>query len=86
MMRRWPWFTFVVVAVVALSPPGQDLLYLAFLSNEQLSNNIAQPLVGMTATILLVVAALEWWIRRRKYRSQPPSRVGLIAVSRCGRR
>jgi hypothetical protein len=69
-MRRWPWFTFVVAAVVALSPPGQDLLYLAFISNEQLSNNMGQPLVAITATILLVVAALEWWIRRRKYGSQ----------------
>ena len=69
-MRKWPWFTCVVAAVVALSPPGQDLLYLAFLSNERLSNNIAQPLVGMTVAILLAVAALEWWIRRRKYRSQ----------------
>lgn len=69
-MWRWPWFTSVVAAVVALSPPGQDLLYLAFMSNEQLSNNIAQPLVGMTAAILLAAAALEWWIRRRKYGSQ----------------
>lgn len=69
-MRRWPWFTFVVAAVVALSPPGQDLLYLAFISNEQLSNNIAQPLAGMTAAILLVAAALEWWVRRRKYGSR----------------
>jgi membrane protein DedA with SNARE-associated domain len=69
-MRRWPWFTFVVAAVVALSPPGQGLLYLAFISNEQLSNNIGQPLVAMTAAVLLVVAALEWWIRRRKYGSQ----------------
>ena len=69
-MRRWPWFTFVVAAVVALSPPGQDLLYLAFLSNERLSNNIAQPIVFITAAILLAVAALEWWVRRRKYGSQ----------------
>lgn len=71
MMRRWPWFTFVVVATVVLSPPGRDVLYLAFLSNEQLSNNIAQPLVGMTAAILLAVGALEWWIRRRKFGSRP---------------
>jgi hypothetical protein len=70
-MRRWPWFTFVIAAVVALSPPGQDLLYLAFVSNEQLSNNIAQPLVVMTAAILLLAGTLEWWIRRRKYGSQP---------------
>ena len=66
-MRRWPWITMIIAAAVALSPPGHGMLYLAFLSNEQLSNNIAQPLFAMTVVSLLVVAALEWWVRRLKY-------------------
>jgi hypothetical protein len=69
-MRRWPWITLVIAGAVALSPPGQSLLYLAFMSEEQLSNNIAQPLVAMTGAILVLVAALEWWVRRHKYGSR----------------
>jgi hypothetical protein len=63
-MRRWPWITLVLVAVVMLTPFGRDFVYSAFFSGEQLSRNIAQPIVFSGFAIALLLAALEWWIRR----------------------
>jgi len=63
-MRHVPWITLVVAAVAVASPFGRVLIYQAFFSGEQLSNNIAQPLVFAALAILLLLGVLEWWIRR----------------------
>ena len=63
-MRRWPWITLMLVAVVLLTPVGRDFIYSAFFSGEQLSRNIAQPIVFSAFVVALLLAALEWWIRR----------------------
>ena len=64
-MKRLPWITIVVAALLALSPPGQDLFYLAFLSGEQLSRNIWQPFYIIAMLILVVLGGLEYLIAAR---------------------
>ena len=63
-MNRWPWFTAIAAIVLAFSPLGQDFIYSAFASNEQLARNIARPIVYGAVVVLVALAALEWWIRR----------------------
>jgi VIT1/CCC1 family predicted Fe2+/Mn2+ transporter len=63
-MKTWPWITTVVAALLALSPLGQDLFYLALVSGEQLSRNIARPFLLIGITILVAFGALEWWSMR----------------------
>ena len=63
-MRKWPWISLLLVAAVAISPVGQDFIYSAFFSGEQLSRNIAQPIVLIALAIALALVLLEWWIRR----------------------
>ncbi len=65
-MKRWPWITMLLAAVAALNPLGLDIIHAAFFSGEQLSRNIWQPIVYGVALILLVLIALEWWVRRRR--------------------
>jgi hypothetical protein len=63
-MKKWPWITTMVAALLALSPFGQDLFYLAFVSGEQLSRNIARPFLLTGIATLVTFGALEWWIMR----------------------
>ena len=64
-MKRWPWITMVLAAVVVLNPIGLDMIHAAFFSGEQLSRNIWQPIVYCAGAILVLLIALEWWIRKR---------------------
>jgi hypothetical protein len=66
MMRRWPWITMVLAAVAVFAPPGREIIYLGFFSNEQLSRNIWQPIAYGAAAIIVLLIALEWWIRKRR--------------------
>jgi len=63
-MRHWPWITLLLAAAAALNPVGLGFVHSAFLSNEQLSRNIAQPIVLTALAIALALVMLEWWIRR----------------------
>lgn len=68
----WPWITLLLAAAAVLNPVGLDFLCTAFVSNEQLSRNIAQPIVFMIGGILGGVCLLEFGIRQyliRKHRS-----------------
>jgi hypothetical protein len=56
----------IVAAVVVINPLGQDIIYAAFFSGEQLARNIWQPIAFGAGAILMVLAALEWWIRKRR--------------------
>lgn len=67
-MRRWPWITLAAVTILAITPIGRDFIYSAFLSNEQLSRNIAQPIFFMALAVAGVLVLLEWWIRRIIYK------------------
>ena len=63
-MRRWPWITMVATAITMLNPIGQDFIYGAFFAGEQLTRNIAQPIVFIAIVIMLASIALEWWVRK----------------------
>lgn len=63
-MHRWPWITVLMAVVLAVTPVGQDSIYLAFFSGEQLSRNIAQPIFFMALAAVLLLVVLEWWVRR----------------------
>lgn len=60
---RWPWLSLLLGAVVALNPIGLDFLHSAFLSGEQLSRNIAQPIVFSGLAILVLIGIIEWLVR-----------------------
>jgi hypothetical protein len=64
-MRRLPWITMAAAAVFVLNPVGLEFIHGAFLSGEQLSRNIAQPIVYAAAVIVVVLGLLEWWVRKR---------------------
>jgi hypothetical protein len=68
-MRHVPWITFIIVAVFAVSPFGQSLYHSAFVSGEQLANNIAQFVLMIIVGIAIGLAALEWGVKFliRKY-------------------
>jgi uncharacterized protein (DUF983 family) len=65
-MKRWPWISIVLAAIVILNPVGLDIIEAAFFSNEQLSNNIWQPIAIVAILLLLSSIALEWSIRKRR--------------------
>ena len=56
----------VFAAVAIFSPLGRDVIDAAFFSGEQLSRNIWQPLACGTGLILVLLIALEWWVRKRR--------------------
>jgi hypothetical protein len=56
----------VLAAVVMLNPLGLDIIHAAFFSSEQLSRNIWQPLAITAGLILILLIALEWWLRKRR--------------------
>ncbi len=61
-MSRLPWITLVLAA---LNPVGLEFLRSAFWSGEQLSRNIAQPIVFTGIAILIALAALEMLVQYR---------------------
>ncbi len=62
-MRHIPWITLAVAIVFFVSPPGASLIQQAFLSGEQLSNNIGQFVFLIVLGIVIALAALEWFIK-----------------------
>ena len=63
-MTRWPWIAIVLAAITFFNPIGLEFIHAAFLSGEQLSRNIAQPLVFAALFILIALGVSEWWIKR----------------------
>jgi hypothetical protein len=79
-MRRWPWITTIVAVLLAVSPPGCQIIA-ALDSGEALSRNIAQPIATMVAVILLAFGLLEWlmWQKINSVPNFPPSRQTTIS-------
>lgn len=65
-----PWITILLAAGAALNPVGLDFLHGAFMSNEQLSRNIARPIVFMIGAVLGVLCLLEVGIRQHLVKKQ----------------
>jgi len=65
-LARWPWISVVLAAVAIFSPLGRDVIDAAFFSGEQLSRNIWQPFACGAGVILVLLIALEWWVRKRR--------------------
>jgi hypothetical protein len=55
---------------LALSPFGRNTFFLAFLSGEQLSQNIWQPLYLSAAGVMVAFGVLEWSLRRRRVKKR----------------
>lgn len=62
-MRHVPWLTLIATVVFFVLLFGRDLLYLAFVSGEQLSNHLAQFMLLVVAGIVLALALLEWGVK-----------------------
>jgi len=71
-MRHVPWFTLAALAVVAISPLGQDVIHSAIFSGEQLSRSIGQFMFAPGLAIAVLLALVEWMVRYylRKRRSK----------------
>jgi hypothetical protein len=59
----WPWISLLLIAVGALNPVGVDFINNAFFSGEQLSRNIAGPIVLIVLAILCTLGLIEYAIR-----------------------
>ena len=59
----WPWISLLLIVLAVLNPIGFDFLYLAAFSGEELSRNIAGPIVLMAFAVLLALALIEFGIR-----------------------
>ena len=72
---RWPWMTMLLAAAAVLNPIGMDVIYGAFLTGEQLSRNIWQPIAWIAIAVLATLVLLEWTLRklilRRRASSEP---------------
>ena len=65
---RWPWMTLLLLLAAVLNPLGLDMIHAAFFSGEALSRNIWQPIALIAFAMLLIIIALEWFIRLRALR------------------
>jgi hypothetical protein len=58
-----PWISLLLIVFAVLNPIGLEFIRLALFSNEQLSRNIAGPIVLMVLAILCVLALVEFVVR-----------------------
>nr|WP_298875622.1 hypothetical protein [uncultured Bradyrhizobium sp.] len=63
MRTRWPWISVLLAIAILVSPIGREVFRDAFLSGEQLSRNISQPIFFIGLAILAFIVALEWLVR-----------------------
>ena len=70
MRTRWPWISLLLAIMVIVSPPGREIIHNAFFSGEQLSRNIAQPILFTGVAIMILLGALEWLVRLILFRSR----------------
>ena len=56
----------LLAAATILNPLGLDIIDAAFFSGEQLSRGIWQPIAITVGLVLILLIAVEWWIRKRQ--------------------
>jgi len=54
----------LLAAAVALNPLGLDVIHAAFFAGEALSRNIWGPIALIGMAIMVLIALLEWRIRK----------------------
>ena len=59
----WPWISLLLIVLAVLNPIGLDFMSQALFSNEQLSRNIAGPIVLMALAGLGALALVEFVVR-----------------------
>lgn len=59
----WPWISLLLIVFAVLNPIGLDFIRTALFSNEQLSRNIAGPIVLMALAAAGVLALIEFVVR-----------------------
>ncbi|MFL6813618.1 MAG: hypothetical protein ACJ8EK_06215 [Bradyrhizobium sp.] len=60
--------TLLLLLAAVVNPLGLDMIHAAFFSGEALSRNIWQPIALVAFAMLLIMIALEWFIRLRALR------------------
>jgi len=63
-----PWISLLLIGLAALNPVGLDFIRTALFSNEQLSRNIAGPIVLMVLGGLCALALVEFVVRMLLFR------------------
>jgi hypothetical protein len=63
MRTRWPWISLLLAVAAIVSPPGRAVIHNALFSGEQLSRNIAQPILLIGLGVMVLAGALEWLVR-----------------------
>ena len=63
MQTRWPWISILLAAALAFNPLGLDFLRSAVFAGEQLTRDIARPLVLAAAVALALLALIERLMR-----------------------
>jgi hypothetical protein len=58
----------LLAAILVLNPVGLDFLHSAFFADEQLTRNIAQPIVLTAIAIMALIVVLEWLVRAINFR------------------
>jgi len=81
-LSGWPWVTTVIGALVILSPIGLDILRSAQPSRSNFMWELAAMIALGVGAVLLVMAAVEWYIRarilRRRALGAPSARSWLL--------
>lgn len=65
-----PWVTMLLTVMLVANPIGLEFLHGAFVSREQLSRNIFQPIVLTVAAGLIICAVVETLARAWRQRLQ----------------
>jgi len=60
--------TLLLLLAAVVNPLGLDMIHAAFFSGEALSRNIWQPIALVAFAMLLIMIALEWFVRLRALR------------------
>jgi hypothetical protein len=71
---RWPWITMIAAVVLAVSPPGQEVVLGAFFAGDRLTRHLSLLVLAGAGSIAVVLALAEWfvrywWQRRRQQRA-----------------
>ncbi len=69
-LRRLPWVTMLLAALIAVSPFGSELIYGAFYAPESITRDLSRFLLWIVGAIMAAAIMLEWllrwWLAKRR--------------------